>query len=1462
MSKTILGLDLGTNSIGWALIKQDFDKREGEILGMGSRIIPMSQDVIGEFGKGNSISQTADRTRYRGVRRLRERFLLRRERLHRVLNILGFLPPHYRSQIDFSKKLGKFINHSEPQISFDKAFVFMPSYNEMLSDFRNNLPGFLHTENGKERLLPHDWTIYYLRKKALQYEITKEELAWILLNFNQKRGYYQVRGEEEDENPNKLVEYHSLRVVEVNADPQNNNKGEIWYSLLLENGWIYRRSSKIPLDDWNDKVRDFIVTTDLNNDGSEKLDRDGEVKRSFRAPGSDDWNLIKKKTESAINNSRLTVGEYIYNHLLIDPKQKIKGKLIRTIERKFYKDELKQILEKQTEFHPQLKDPEVLADCVRELYKNNEQHRQQLEGRDLVNLLLNDIIFYQRPLKSQKSGIGRCSLEFKVYKATDKHGEFIKDAEGNFIEKKSYAYVIAKSNPYYQEFRLLQWLANLEIYQIDNDERITSELIPDVEAYEQVLDFLTEKKDIKQDVLIRFLLTKKGLKGRDLTNEIAKLRWNYVEDKIYPCFETRTLIQNRLDKLTNVPTGFLTFEKEYALWHILYSVNDKVEFEKALGTFAEKNQLNKYEFVEAFKKFPPIKSDYGSFSERAIKKLLLLMRFGSSWDWGNIDNNTKNRIAKIVTGEYDEKIKDRVREKAKYLKNEQNFQMLPLWMAQYVVYDRHAEANDLGKWKSVDDLSQFLVDFKQYSLRNPIVEQIVTETLRVVKDIWNKYGAGKQDYFSEIHVELGRDMKNPAEERRRMTIAITENENTNLRIKALLAELSIDSTVENVRPYSPIQQELLKIYEDGVLKSGRVIEDDMLKISRTAQPSGADLKRYRLWLEQKYCSPYTGQPIPLSRLFTSDYEIEHVIPQSLYFDDSMSNKVICESAVNKLKDNMVGISFIKAHRGRLVECGFGRTVKIFEVEDYERFIQSTYSKNRGKRNKLLLEEIPEKMIERQLNDTRYISKYILGLLSNIVRCNSEETNDDGVNSKNVVSGNGRVTAKLKQDWGLNDVWNDLILPRFERMNEITNSTLFTTWNENHQKFLPTVPIDFSKGFSKKRIDHRHHAMDALVIACATRDHINLLNNESAKNNTRRYDLNRKLRTYEKVTYIDSRTGDRISREVPKSFLKPWEKLTTEARSKLEQIIVSFKQNIRVINKATNYYESYYGEDGKLRLDKNERAIKGFNVQKGINWAIRKSLHKETISGKVTLQHVKVAKGKILTASRKSLDSSFDLKSILSITDTGIQKILTNYLKAKDNKPEIAFSPEGIDELNQNISVYNDGKKHQPIKKVRVFEQGSKFSLGETGTKSTKYVETAKGTNLFFGIYTDSNGKRSYETIPLNIVIERQKQGLAHVPEFNEKGHKLLFVLSPNDLVEVISNKNIDYEDVNVADNVYKLVSFSGSQAFFIKHTVSTSVVNKQEYSTLNKMERSIGGLMIKDICNKIVVDRLGNISKI
>ena len=52
-------------------------------------------------------------------------------------------------------------------------------------------------------------------------------------------------------------------------------------------------------------------------------------------------------------------------------------------------------------------------------------------------------------------------------------------------------------------------------------------------------------------------------------------------------------------------------------------------------------------------------------------------------------------------------------------------------------------------------------------------------------------------------------------------------------------------------------------------------------------------------------------------------------------------------------------------------------------------------------------------------------------------------------------------------------------------------------------------------------------MDALVIACATKEHVNLLNNQSAKSDKKRYDLKKKLMKFEKAVYTDAKTGKKI-----------------------------------------------------------------------------------------------------------------------------------------------------------------------------------------------------------------------------------------------------------------------------------------------------------------------------------------------
>jgi CRISPR-associated endonuclease Csn1 len=1502
--KTILGLDLGTNSIGWAKVSIDDDGNYLHDIKLGSRIIPMSQDALGNFDKGVTESQTAIRTGFRGVRRIRERSLQRRERLHRVLHVMGFLPPHYDSAIGWNREeaitYGKFLNHGEPKLAWERQadgsmrFLFMDSFHEMMADFVRYQPALV----ADGRKIPLDWTLYYLRKKALTQAIRKEELAWILLNFNQKRGYYQLRGEEEEEDPTKREEFYELKVTGVEATDERKGD-EVWYNVRLENGWIYRRSSKISLDDWVGKTRQFIVTTEYEKDGTTpKKDKAGEVKRSFRAPKEDDWGLRKKRTESQLEASGKTVGTFIYDHLLAEPADKIRGNFIRTIERKYYKAELEAILREQCKYHEELRSKEILAACAKELYQNNQPHRDSLLKKDMVYLLLTDLIFYQRPLKSKKSLIADCPYE---------HYQYV-DKETGEIRQQGIK-CIAKSNPYYQEFRLWQFILNLRLYDRTDDKEVTAEYLQSREDYARLFVYLNDRKEINQETLLKDFFGLKKVKAPGAEKEFP-IRWNYIEDKEkkYPCNETRYELLMALDRASLEHSWLDDGERQYRLWHLLYSVETKDEVERALQKLcADTNKKEKGKeieaakrvvvndenaFVSAFLKVKPFKKDYGAYSEKAVKKLLAVMRMGSLWHEANICEETRGRIVSILQGDMDEKIKERMSHAAYSFGQLSDFQGLPEWLACYVVYGRHSEATDIQRWETPESLLAYINGFKQHSLRNPIVEQCILETLRTVHDIWKE--AGRID---EIHVELGRSMKSTADQRARMTQNIQKNENTNLRIKSLLMELKNDVDIKDVRPYSPMQQEILRIYEEGALQE--LTKDDkefteISKISKMAQPSASELLRYKLWLEQKYRSPYTGKPISLSKLFTSAYQIEHVIPQSRYFDDSFNNKVICEAEVNTKKSNMLGYEFIKNHGGEIVHCTMLGDVKILSENEYKAFVLDHYANNRAKKDKLLMEDIPQEFLNRQMNDSRYISKVVMALLSNIVRTEDEVE----ATSKFVIPCTGGITDRLKKDWGLNDVWNHIVYPRFKRLNDLTQSEDFGHWENKEGKrvFQTSLPLELQVGFSKKRIDHRHHAMDALVIACASRNIINYLNNESANSLDKREDLRRQL--------CDK---NRIIR-------KPWDTFTQDACAALKNVIVSFKSYVRVINKATNYYERYDAEGKKIMAEQQSKEM----------WAVRKPMHKETVFGHVDLrrkvtvklkdalenipsicnkdlrdyinslvekhfntkqllahfksigyhwnkQHVdKVEVWQFsdekekMVATRKVLDTSFDAKRIASITDTGIQKILLTYLETKGGNPAVAFTPEGITELNQHIADYNGGKKHQPILKVRVSEpMGAKYPVGQIGNKADKFVEAQKGTNLYFAIYEDEERNRTYKTMALNEVVERLKQALPPVPEKNEEGVPLKFYISPNDLVYVPSEDEMITKECRLnKERIYKMVSCTGNQCFFVPFRVATSIVNKMEYSPLNKMEKSTFGEMIKTVCWKLEVDRLGNILRI
>ena len=552
-------------------------------------------------------------------------------------------------------------------------------------------------------------------------------------------------------------------------------------------------------------------------------------------------------------------------------------------------------------------------------------------------------------------------------------------------------------------------------------------------------------------------------------------------------------------------------------------------------------------------------------------------------------------------------------------------------------------------------------------------------------------------------------------------------------------------------------------------------------------------------------------------------------------------------------------------------------------------------------------------------------------MSNIVR---EEKEVDAI-SKHIVPVTGAITSMLKNDWGLNDKWNELIAYRFKRLNELTSSQDYGAFDKNINAFRLSVPDDIARGFSKKRIDHRHHALDALVIACTTKDHVNYIT--SLNTQRKNYSLVSKLRQIKEVQTVDYETGEVGMRKVASAYHLPWSGFPVQAKDSLEQVVISFKQNNRVINKANNKTWQWVKHGSQYRKELVKQT-------KGDSWAIRKPMHKDTVSGKVKIRITKeasfvngiknweklvdkklkrqieqqISKGlkekdvrdyfkenpyeidgqevkKVLlydetknaTATRVSLSGDFTRKQLERITDSGIQKILERHLQLyteQDGKErfDLAYSAEGLEAMNSNIVELNKGKLHKPIAKVRIYEEGSKFRLGQTGNKKDKFVEAAKNTNLFFAVYwNEEKQKREFETVPLNEVIEHQKwratlpadqmKTTPLIPIKREKG-MFLFSLSPNDLVYVPSENELLNQngtsmiiDKMQSQQVYKMVSSSGSQCFFIQNPIAT-VIRKYdskskvgELGSLNKMETDLYRNQIKEACIKIEANRLGHI---
>ncbi|MCC6600839.1 MAG: hypothetical protein IT223_09225, partial [Crocinitomicaceae bacterium] len=1058
--KKILGLDLGTNSIGWALIEEA--ETSGAILGLGSRIVPMDSTMLLDFEKGKPTTKNVNRRQARGARRLLQRYKLRRNRLTAALQILGWIP-----EFENSRQMHHYLSES-------------PGH-----------PGSILTP----------FELYELRDRALREIVTTEELARILFHFNQRRGFLSNRkvkdaeeekakteedSEENEETAKGTVKtYEEVEIVSIEEDKSGK---KIIFHITLADGRAGIAFQPIPFTQ-GQKTELLITKKNTKKDGQSFF---------FQLPKKMDWNYRKHHINSLIDESGLTLGQYYYRELKRNPHFRTKDNIIL---RDKYIREFEAIWDKQTELRKtsgkesELVREDAMRAIVEKLYKNNSERQNVLLKRGLKYLFQEDIIYYQRPLKSQKGSISNCRYEPK---------------------KK----VIPASHPLYQEFRILDKVNNLRVYNM-KDEDCTEEFMTDA-VREKIIEKLNSQKSVKPSVLKSVLLPKskhtqyylsendekRPIKGNETLIDIA----NALEGD--PC----------KDALLADPA------KTEAIWHILYSLDKDKDVIHALTR--PKNGLGISE--ESAKNLSKISytSSYGSLSARAIKKLQLFMRSGSAWSEDVITKHEaiKERIEKILNGEADDLIAPRIREfiSAKKITGLSEFKTLPYWAAAYLVYGSHSMSRDTTRWEKPEDIELLPKDY----LRNPIVQQVVNETLQLVKDIWKQYGV-----MDEIRIELARELKNSAKERDSISKNQVSNRELNNSIQLKLQELG--QPITNSDKYRCWLESL----DLAAIDKNEI--DNYLKYLKPDgkwKPAAGEITKYKLWEEQHHLSPYTGKPIPLSGLFGEQYQIDHIIPRQRFYDDSLSNKVVVEAFVNKDKGspgrNYTAWEYISN----------GPATPGIKILDEERYVDLINRIFRGtKRKKLLMKEIPADFVVRQIKDTQYITKAIREELAKIVRLD------------NVHTTTGGITDHLREQWGIAHLFKELLLPRFEalekKLKEKNPETrlIEKVFDNNLNKHLLKL-----EGYSK-RLDHRHHAADALVVACTKPAHIKRLN-----------DLNKTYQQLRENAKEAIQAGMQIKRRGGSwAFEKPWETFLEDARKELESCIVSIKNRNRLLTKGTN-----------------------------------------------------------------------------------------------------------------------------------------------------------------------------------------------------------------------------------------------------------------------------------------------------
>ena len=702
------------------------------------------------------------------------------------------------------------------------------------------------------------------------------------------------------------------------------------------------------------------------------------------------------------------------------------------------------------------------------------------------------------------------------------------------------------------------------------------------------------------------------------------------------------------------------------------------------------------------------------------------------------------------------------------------------------------------------------------SLRNPVVERILNQMINVVNQVVEAYG--KPD---EIRVEMARELKKTRKEREQMTADIGKATAEHERIKVLLqSEFGISHVSRN------------------------------------------DIIRYKLYEELKgngYKTLYSKTYVPREKLFSKEFDIEHIIPQARMFDDSFSNKTLEARAANIEKSDLTAIDYVERKYGTE------------GVMDYKKQVDDLWKSgaiSRSKRTKLLMktDEIPSDFLNRDLSDTQYIARKAREILEELAPV--------------VTATTGAVTDRLREDWGLIDVMQELNWDKYDKLG------LTEEWPDKDGRHIRRIK-DWTK-----RNDHRHHAMDALVIAFTKPSYIQYLNNMNARS-----DKSGSIYGIEqKELFRDAHNKLR--------FKAPFVNFRNEAKEHLEHILVSVKAKNKVVTR---------------NMNKSKRKLGGtLNI---VQLTPRGQLHNETVYGSIQRYVVVYEKvggnfgyeqiscvcnrkfreallrrldafggdAKKAFAGKNSLDKNplylednhtmvpskvktvrletiYTTRNIVGpklnvdkVVDKRIRELLKQRLLAYGNDPNKAFV-----NLDENPIWLNE-EKRIAVKRVTVTgvstvvalhdkkDVAGNLILDEAGQKQpVDFVST--NNNHHVAIFCDASGNWQEHIVSFYEAVERANQHLSIIDkEYNkEEGWQFLFTMKQNEYfvfpnpatgfnpeeMDLMNPENYD----QISPNLFRVQALTAKDYKFRHHLETTVVDNNGLRDITWKRIRNENGL--------------------